>query len=131
MPLPPFLIPMAVRNLPWRLIAIVAAIVALLSAGIWFRGVLADRDALTVQNEAHAQEVINLNGEIERMNKQDAADHALFENIEAQKKIHAAEIQNQTENIRKLRKELSDATRSCFYVVLPPAYLDGLPKAGN
>jgi len=128
MPLP---ILMAVRNIPWRLIVIGAAVLAVLSAGIWFRGVLADRAELKAQNVAQAAELTKEREEVKRMNMQKELDAALFEQVEQQKAIQAAELKAQTANIRKLRSSLDAATTSCFNVTLPDNYLDGLPKSGN
>lgn len=118
-------------NIPWRLIGIGVAILACLSSGIWFRGVLADRAELRAENGAQAAELAEVNGEIDRMVKQDALDQALFENVEAQKKILAAELSENIGRLKKLREQLNDKTRDCFDVVLPADYLDGLPKTGN
>lgn len=115
-----------IRN--WKLVAAGVAVLSLLSAGAWFRGVLAERAELSRQNEAQAQEVANLSGEIERMNIQKEQDAALFEQIEQHKAMMAADLKAQSIALRKLRNQLDGATKSCFDTILPQSYLDGLPK---
>lgn len=114
-----------IRN--WRLVATGVAVLSLLYAGAWFRGVLADRAELSRQNEAQAQEVIDLSGEIERMNKQDAADYALRENIEAQKVQLSEELAVNQRSLKKAKELLNEATRNCLDMPLPQSYLDRLP----
>jgi hypothetical protein len=113
--------------IPWRLIGVVAAVLAVLSAGIWFKGVLSDRAELSRQNGAQAAELVKVNGEVAAMNLQKAQDAALFEQIEQQRAIHAAEIRKQGDDIKKLRKELSLANQECYSHILPDDYLDRLP----
>ena len=120
------LISLLLRN--WRIVILVVIGLGCLAAGIWFRGVLADRAELRAENVTQASELQDLIDEAERMNRVLAADHALFENVEAQKKIFAADMRKQAAELKRLRKELSDETRRCFDTVLPQSYLDGLPK---
>ena len=120
------LISLLLRN--WRIVILVVIGLGCLAAGIWFRGVLADRAELRAENVTQASELQDLIDEAERMNRVLAADHALFENVEAQKKIFAADMRKQAAELKRLRKELSDETRRCFDAVLPQSYLDGLPK---
>jgi len=123
LPLP--IIQMVVRN--WKLIAAGVVLVCLAAGVWWFRGVLADNAKLTAENGAQSAELAAVTGEIERMNRRDALDQALFEQVEAQRILHAAEIRKQTAEIRKLREKLNAATQECYSHILPDDYLDRLP----
>lgn len=122
------LIPMAVRNIPWRLIGAGIIVLGILGAGYAFRSVLADRERLTAQNGAQAAEIANVTAEVERMNRQDAADNALRENIEVQKKILAAELSANLRDLKKAKEALNEATRNCLDMPLSDSYLRLLPK---
>lgn len=123
----PFLIPTAVRNLPWRLIAAGAAIALLLWAGAWFRGVLADNAAQAVTITKQADDLKAVTEEVERMNRQDAADYALRQNIEAQKVQLSKDLAENQKNLKRAKGLLDEATRNCLDMPLPDAYLDRLP----
>lgn len=125
LPLP--IIPMAVRNLPWRLVGAGLIVLGLLGVGFWFKGVLADRDKLAVQAEAQAEQIKNLNDEADRMAKQDAADYALRQNIEAQKVQLAADLATNQRNLKKAKGLLDAITQNCLDMPLPDAYLNRLP----
>lgn len=114
-------------NIPWRLIIVLSVAAVITWGSFWFRGILADRAELKAENGAQAAEITNLSGEVERMNKVQAADHALFEQVEQQRAIHAAEISSQAANIRKLRDKLNAANQECYSHILPDDYLDRLP----
>jgi len=111
----------------WKLVAIAAALVCLAAGVWWFRGVLADNAKLTAQNGAQAAELAAVNGEIERMNRLDASDYALRQNIEAQKKILANDLATSLRNLKKAKDALDEATRNCMDMPLPQSYLDRLP----
>lgn len=109
-----------IRN--WKSISICVITCSLIAFGVWMNHTVAENKNMKV-------EISDLSSEIDRMNKQDAADYVLLKTHETAKAQIEKELAAKKAALRKAKEQLDEATRNCLSVTLPDAYLDRLPKA--
>jgi hypothetical protein len=120
-------IPILLAN--WRLIAVTFLALTLIGLGIWFRGIISERDTLAKEREVMVQQLADSEKEVKRLNTVAQKDRELLESVEADKVKLAKELDAKIRELRKAKGLLNEATQKCLDITLPDDYLGRLPKA--